>query len=144
MVSIADLRAITIRRPWADLIASGQKDVENRSWGTTYRGLLLIHAGQGWAGEAEAWFNHVFAPFLPDDYFRPERHPQGIVALAELVDICPGLPCECGPWATAGNRHFRLGNARALAVPVPARGSLGLWRPTPELLAAVRAAEAAQ
>ena len=37
-------RALTIRQPWADLIMSGAKDVENRTWSTSYRGRLWIHA----------------------------------------------------------------------------------------------------
>ena len=41
------MRAITIRQPWAELILRGEKDVENRSWRTNHRGLLLIHAGLG-------------------------------------------------------------------------------------------------
>ena len=29
---MTDLRALTVRQPWADLIMAGVKDVENRSW----------------------------------------------------------------------------------------------------------------
>lgn len=39
------MRALTIRQPWAGRIAHGDKRVENRTWGTAYRGLLLVHAG---------------------------------------------------------------------------------------------------
>ena len=41
-----ELRALSIRRPWANLILAGHKTVENRSWTTEHRGLLLIHAGR--------------------------------------------------------------------------------------------------
>ena len=34
-------------QPWAWAIAVAGKDVENRGWSTTYRGLLAIHAGKG-------------------------------------------------------------------------------------------------
>src|SRR5262249_5833572 len=40
----ACLRILSIRQPWAYLIANGDKDIENRSWRTKYRGLFLIHA----------------------------------------------------------------------------------------------------
>lgn len=36
---------LTVRNPWADLIASGRKRIENRSWSTSHRGIVLIHAG---------------------------------------------------------------------------------------------------
>jgi len=40
------MRALTILQPWADLIMSGEKRVENRTWPTKYRGRLYIHAGK--------------------------------------------------------------------------------------------------
>jgi len=41
------MKALTISQPFATLIASGEKWVENRRWYTTYRGPLAIHAGKG-------------------------------------------------------------------------------------------------
>jgi len=41
------MKAITILQPYASLIASGAKWVENRTWQTRYRGPLAIHAGKG-------------------------------------------------------------------------------------------------
>jgi hypothetical protein len=37
--------SLSIRQPWAWLIVQGHKPIENRTWPTTYRGPLLIHAG---------------------------------------------------------------------------------------------------
>ena len=36
--------ALTVRQPYAWLIVAGLKPIENRTWATTYRGPLLIHA----------------------------------------------------------------------------------------------------
>lgn len=41
------MKAISIRQPFAWLIVNGYKDIENRSWDTKYRGLVLIHASKG-------------------------------------------------------------------------------------------------
>jgi hypothetical protein len=38
------MKALTIKQPWASLIARGIKDVENRTWRTNYRGRIYIHA----------------------------------------------------------------------------------------------------
>jgi len=38
-------KAISIKQPWSFLIASGIKDVENRTWKTKFRGRVLLHAG---------------------------------------------------------------------------------------------------
>ena len=41
------MKILTLKQPWASLIAAGHKKYEFRSWKTNYRGLLLIHAGMG-------------------------------------------------------------------------------------------------
>jgi hypothetical protein len=41
------MKALTISQPYASLIASGEKWIENRSWPTSYCGPLAIHAGKG-------------------------------------------------------------------------------------------------
>lgn len=38
------MKALTIKQPWASLIANGIKDIENRTWKTNYRGRIYIHA----------------------------------------------------------------------------------------------------
>lgn len=40
------MKAISIRQPWASLIASGDKTIETRTWPTDYRGPLLICASK--------------------------------------------------------------------------------------------------
>ncbi len=41
------MKAITISQPYASMIADGLKWIENRTWPTSYRGELAIHAGKG-------------------------------------------------------------------------------------------------
>ncbi len=38
------MKALSIKQPWASLIAHGLKDIENRTWATKYRGKIYIHA----------------------------------------------------------------------------------------------------
>lgn len=38
------MKAITVHQPYATLICSGVKSIENRSWSTEYRGRILIHS----------------------------------------------------------------------------------------------------
>ena len=40
------MKVITIKQPWATLIAKGYKEYEFRTWQTKYRGDILIHAGK--------------------------------------------------------------------------------------------------
>lgn len=38
------MKALSIKQPWASLIAHGIKDIENRTWKTNFRGKIYIHA----------------------------------------------------------------------------------------------------
>lgn len=38
------MKALTLWQPWASLVTIGEKRVETRSWATSYRGPLAIHA----------------------------------------------------------------------------------------------------
>lgn len=40
------MKALTIYQPWASFVACGIKRYETRSWATTYRGPIAIHAGK--------------------------------------------------------------------------------------------------
>lgn len=146
-----ELRAITVRQPWAWAIEIGAKLVENRSRLTPYRGPLAIHAGQQfsargkydrrvWA-EVNRWREAHPDPMLPGSL--PWERTGVIVAVANLVDAHSDESC-CRPWgessydeAVGGRRlavaHLVLEDVRALPEPVPCRGMLGLWRPPPEV-----------
>ena len=41
------MKVLTIKQPYASLIAAGLKEYEFRTWKTKFRGELLIHAGKG-------------------------------------------------------------------------------------------------
>lgn len=70
------MKTLTLKQPWATLIAKGLKEYEFRSWKTSYRGPLLIHAGMGMDKEALKRFEP-----LGFEYEKSE-----IVCLVELVD----------------------------------------------------------
>jgi hypothetical protein len=131
---LRDAHAITLKNPWAHLIAHYGKDVENRTW-MPWDGVhtLLIHAGKGWdRGPEFAERTDVGDP-----------HTSAIVAVADLAYACDSsrhsatLRCGCGEWAMPGQCHWQLTNVRTLRNPVPANGRQGLWRPMPQTLAKV-------
>ena len=41
------MRVITLKQPWASLVANGLKIYEFRNMNYSYRGKILIHAGKG-------------------------------------------------------------------------------------------------
>ena len=46
MIYNSGMKALSVRQPWALLIASGEKTIEARTWRTNYRGPLLICASK--------------------------------------------------------------------------------------------------
>lgn len=53
------MKVITLKQPWATLVAEGLKKYEFRSWKFNYRGEILIHAGKGVDKEAMKKFEHL-------------------------------------------------------------------------------------
>lgn len=53
------MKVITIKQPFATLIAEGLKEYEFRTWKTKYRGDILIHAGKGVDKEAMKRYKHL-------------------------------------------------------------------------------------
>lgn len=143
------IMALSIRQPWASAIASGPKDVENRTWRTSYEpgGLIAVHASAGieWQVPDEAWAAAGVAP-----YRRGMRRadwtatlPLGaVIAVATLAGCHHDRDCKaapCSPWRVRDCWHWQLASVRVLPEPVPCRGMLGLWRLPEEAEKAVRA-----
>jgi len=136
------MKVISIKDPWATLIARGVKDVENRTWSTTHRGPLLIHTSLQYDRNAHA--DKVAAAAMVDDdrvrRLRPADMPRGmIIGVATIHDVHHSLGARtcynspdgpCSLWGQYGAWHFMLSDMRRLETPVPWRGSLGI-RSTP-------------
>lgn len=98
------MKIISLWQPWSSLMALGAKRIETRSWGTSYRGPLVIHAAKAWnrdcqdslyiqpmmkalepiigAHSAQFWAQYALAV--------RGRLPFGaIIAVVNLIDCCP-------------------------------------------------------
>lgn len=53
------MKVITVKQPFATLIAEGLKEYEFRTWKTKYRGDILIHAGKGVDKKAMKRYEHL-------------------------------------------------------------------------------------
>lgn len=74
------MKALTICQPYAQLIARGEKLVENRGWPTQYRGPLLIHAGK----------SRKFLGYKDEQHFSERGEPLlfgAVIAMARLIDM---------------------------------------------------------
>jgi hypothetical protein len=94
------LKIISIRQPWAHLIVSGSKNIENRVWPTSYRGPVLIHASLN--VEREAYLSHKLDP---------KRLPRGgVIGVAEIVDCVTAHPSRWleGPYGFVLRKRRRV------------------------------------
>ena len=93
------LHALSVKQPWAALLAAGVKTVEVRTWPTAKRGLVLIHAGKIPDPRPEAWA-WVTTPALAE----AAKLLGGVVGVGELVG-CRAYPTRAAFTADRG-RHL--------------------------------------
>lgn len=117
-------KALSVRQPWASLIVCGLKTVEIRTWSTTYRGPLYIHASKS---QDDIAMNR----------FQLEAPPMG--ALLGTVELVKVEPFTREMWDELAEKHldngafipglyaWQLENARPLAEPVAYRGERCLF-----------------
>ena len=136
-IGAPQVRGLSFAQPWATLAALGAKRTDTRSWGTRYRGPLLIHAG----GKTDRGFlNSPEVRGLLGDLEPPNG---AVVAVCRLADCLHTEQMDPSPRErllgdfSPGRFGWVLEEVRALETPIPARGHLGLWRPPVELLEAV-------
>lgn len=101
------MKAFSIKQPWANLIASGEKTIETRDWRTSYRGSLLIVSAK-----------------------RPDIPPAGFaLCVVDVVDCRPMIredePAARCPWRPKA-WAWVLTNVRR-AKPFAVRGRLGFY-----------------
>lgn len=110
------MKAISIRQPWASLIVLGYKEIENRTWPTSFRGSVLIHAAKK---DDDAGYVEMLRRGIKFD-----RRPRtgGLIGKAEIVDCISSSRSTwfCGPYG------FVIRNARPIPF-VPFRGMLGFF-----------------
>ncbi len=129
------MKALTLLQPWASLIAIGAKRIETRSWRTSYRGPLAIHAGRTFgAWSQEHWTMPACRAALYEAGITGVADlPRGyVIAVCRLVDCLritepPPEPERSFGVYAPGRFAWVLEDPQPLAQPMPVRGMLGLW-----------------
>ena len=71
------MKALSLKQPFAELIVSGKKAIELRTWNTKFRGKFFVHA----SGNTDFERCKIFG-FNPD-----KMEKQAVVGNAELVSV---------------------------------------------------------
>lgn len=141
-VSETSMKALSIRQPWAWLIANGHKDIENRTWPTQFRGRVLIHASKGMT-KAEYEDADDFLDYIESDLALPSREQferGGIIGVATIVDCVPTAQRK-SKWHMEGQFGFLIANAKPLPF-VECKGALGFFDVPEEVAEHLRAMHA--
>lgn len=125
------MKALSIRQPYAWLIANGFKDVENRTWRTDFRGQVLIHAGKTYPKRDHADDHEVYL----EAGFPTIRESMigGIVGVARVVSC---VTSSSSKW-WIGPVGFLMADAQPLRRLVPCKGELGFFDVPQDVLAEV-------
>ena len=134
-------KALSILQPWAAVILSGYKTVENRTWRrTNYPRHFWIHAGKKYDSESECFIisTLIGMGFIEsrnaEAYAKRLRAaPRGAILGRATIDDCVAplqVPRECAPWAF-GPWCYLLSNIERLEIPRSYRGELGFFEVNP-------------
>ena len=129
--------ALSIMQPWAWLIVTGRKDIENRTWHTKFRGPVFVHAGKKIDREAHDFLIHGHHPVTGDlDHALGEAYQAAIDAgevptggIVGQVDITDCVAASSSDWFV-GDFGFVLANAQALPFR-PMKGALQFFKVEP-------------
>lgn len=104
------MKVLSVKQPWAYLICSGKKDIENRTWATKYRGRVMIHASK------------VIDRVAPYTFTGPTG---AIIGEVDIIDVITDSQSE---WAEEDCKHWVLKNPVLYDEPITGvKGKLGLW-----------------
>jgi len=73
--------ALSLKQPWATLLAHGLKTVEVRKWPTARRGRILIHAARVPDERVQAW------ALVPPELLAEARRGGGIIGQGDLLEL---------------------------------------------------------
>jgi hypothetical protein len=131
------MKVLSLLQPWATLVVTGHKKIETRSWQTSHRGLLLIHASLGKKGSILA-NESPFKKYISDFNMLPFGAIIGSVILDEILPVeqlyfsdhmLEELTLEEKAFGdySKGRYAWMLSQSEIFEQPLPARGSLALW-----------------
>jgi hypothetical protein len=127
------IRGMSIQQPHVACILARAKTIENRPaarrppWRL---GWVLLHASKTVDRPA------LRSPLIGRTIRGRELVTGAVVGIARITDCHQDPEGEppCTEWAHPGAWHLVLAEVQELALPIPVNGTLGPWRPSPDLV----------
>ena len=122
------MKVLTIRNPWAELIVSGYKKYEFRSWKTNYRGKILIHSSANLEKSMLSRFQDYNLQYING----------AIIGEAEIIDCIlvdeefnkKLISIDSVVYGRSNHKEnyaWKLENIKKYDKPIFIKGKLGLW-----------------
>jgi hypothetical protein len=119
------IKALSLKQPYAWALFNG-KDIENRTWRTNHRGLLLIHAS---VSKSKSYWIEAAKVCYQQGLTVPGQSFLTYGALIGAVDV---VDCRWGEeaigWGFAQHWHWKIENPRLFKESVPMKGGLSLMK----------------
>lgn len=121
------MKVITLKQPWATLVAENIKKYEFRSWKYNYRGEILIHAGAGIDKDAMEKVEHLNLEF-PNKKILAKVVIEDCIELNEEINkiICSQNALIYGNKIRTGYA-WKLGKVTKLNIDKVISGKQGIW-----------------
>lgn len=121
------MKVLTLKQPWAKLVAEGIKKYEFRSWKIKYRGKVLIHAGIGIDKDEMKKFENMDLEF-------PSKRILAEVEIEDCLELDDDLNQKIinENNIAYGSKYrtgyaWKLKNVKKLDINKEINGKLGLW-----------------
>lgn len=123
------MKTLTIKQPWASLIAEGVKDIENRTWPTKFKGRVLIHSSAASAGATSELLNdEQFNEYWEHGGMKTTR--SAIIGSVEIVDCVINHPSVWAEKSEPEKPTYNWVLANPILFPKPitgVKGKLSFW-----------------
>ena len=121
------MKVITLKQPWATLVAEGLKKYEFRSWKYNYRGDILIHAGAGIDRDAMEKVKDLNLEF-------PAKRILAVVTITDCIELDSNISKRINKENPKiyGNKlrtgfAWKIENPRKLNINKEIPGKQGIW-----------------
>ncbi len=128
------MKTLSVQQPWASIICTGIKDIENRSWKPKeVPGRILIHAGAKRVPKNFDETNPILEMVSALQNMKlfgiiPQYHELPTSAIIGYVDVVGFDTDNDSLWAGPDSIHWRLENAYLFDEPIwDVKGQLGLF-----------------
>jgi hypothetical protein len=117
------MKALSIKQPWVHAILREGKDIENRSWRSSHRGWIALHASLNPQKEGK----------FPRGIKYPDLDTLDYGAICGIVRVVDNVTKSRSKWFNQPprgyiNNGWVLADVKRLKRPIPCKGSLGLWK----------------